>query len=92
MSFSVFSYSPSLPIKMHATDAKTQKIEPDLNFFDGRSISEAVCKHDWHNVRLYLIFNVRKFQTKISDSVCRDLNALKIFNAINAGAGLEGPH
>ncbi len=28
-----FSYSSSFPIKMLVTDAKTQKIEPDLNFF-----------------------------------------------------------
>ncbi len=27
--FHFFSYSPSFPIKMHAADAKTQKIEPD---------------------------------------------------------------
>ncbi len=31
--FSVFSYSSSIPIIMLATDAKTQKIEPDPNFF-----------------------------------------------------------
>ncbi len=31
--FPFFSYSSSFPIKMHATDAKTQKVEPDLNFF-----------------------------------------------------------
>ncbi len=30
--FSVFSCSSSFPIKMHATDAKKQKIEPDPNF------------------------------------------------------------
>ncbi len=36
MRFSVFSYSSSFPIKMHATDAKTQKIEPDPIFFDER--------------------------------------------------------
>ncbi len=29
MRFSVFSYSSSFPIKIHATDEKTQKIEPD---------------------------------------------------------------
>ncbi len=29
MRFSVFSYSSSFPIKMHAMDAKRQKIEPD---------------------------------------------------------------
>ncbi len=28
-----FSYSSSFPIKIHAMDAKTQKIEPDLNYF-----------------------------------------------------------
>ncbi len=33
MRFSVFPYSSSFPIKMHATDAKTQKIEPDPNIF-----------------------------------------------------------
>ncbi len=59
---------------MHATDAKTQKIEPDPNFFENETkVSEAVCKRDWHNVRSYLFFNVPKFRTKISDSVCRDL-------------------
>ncbi len=32
-----FLYSSSFPIKMHATDAKMQKIDPDPNFFyDGR--------------------------------------------------------
>ncbi len=73
MRFSVFSYSSSFPIKTHATDAKTQKIEPDPNFFWRTKVSEAVCKCDWHNVRSYLFFKVRKFRTKISDSVCRDL-------------------
>ncbi len=61
--FSVFSYSPSFPIKMHATDAKTQKIEPDPIFFWRTKVSEAVCKRDWHNMRSYLFFNMRKFQT-----------------------------
>ncbi len=73
MRFSVFSYSPSFPIKMHATDAETQKIEPDPNIFWRTKVSEAVCKRDWHNVRSYLFFNMRKFQMKISDSVCNDL-------------------
>ncbi len=31
--FSFFLYSPSFSIKMHAMDAKTQKIEPDPLFF-----------------------------------------------------------
>ncbi len=54
-----FSYSSSFPIKMFATDAKMQKIEPDPIFFN-----DAVCKRDWHKVRSYLFFYVRKFQTK----------------------------
>ncbi len=29
----VFPYLSSFPIKMHATDVKTHKIELDLNFF-----------------------------------------------------------
>ncbi len=36
-------------------------------------VSEAVCKRDWHNVRSYLFFSVRKFQTRILDSLCKDL-------------------
>ncbi len=44
-------------------------------FFWWTKVSEAVCKRDWHNMRSYLFFNVRKFQTKISDSVCNDLKA-----------------
>ncbi len=43
---------------MHAMDAKTQKIEPDPNFLWRTKVSEAVC-----NVRSYLFFNMRKFQT-----------------------------
>ncbi len=31
--FLFFSYSSSFPIKMLVTDVKTQKIEPDPNFF-----------------------------------------------------------
>ncbi len=30
-------------------------------------------KCDWHNVRSYLFFNVQKFWTRISDSVCNEL-------------------
>ncbi len=71
MRFSVFFVFPSFPIKMHATDAKTQKIEPDPNFFWRTKVSEAVCKRDWHNMRSYLFFNVRKFRTKFRLSVQR---------------------
>ncbi len=38
----LFSYSSSLL----ATDAKTQKIKPDLIFFLWTKVSEAVCKID----------------------------------------------
>ncbi len=48
---------------MHATDVKTQKIEPDPIF------PEAVCKRDWHNVRSYLFFNVRKFRTQCAETL-----------------------
>ncbi len=65
----VFSYSPSFPIKMHATDAKTQKIKPDKNFFWRTKVSEAVCKRDWHNVMSYLFFNVRKFRTQCAETL-----------------------
>ncbi len=68
MRFSIFSYSPSFPIKMHATDAKTQKIEPDPKFFWRTKVSEAVCKRDWHNVRSYLFFYVRKFRTQCAET------------------------
>ncbi len=56
-----FLCSPSFPIKMHATDAKTQKIEPGPNFFWRTKISEAVCKRDW--------------QREFLDSVCNDLKS-----------------
>ncbi len=60
----LFSYSSSFPIKMLVTDAKTHKIEPDPNFLMTDEVSEAVCKHDWHNVRSYLFFNMRKTRTQ----------------------------
>ncbi len=41
---------------MYATDAKTQKIEPDPNFFMMDESSEAVCKRDWHNIEVVFIF------------------------------------
>ncbi len=61
---------------MHATDAKTQKIEPDPKFFWRTKISEAVCKRDRLNVRSYLIFNVRKFRTQCAETF--KVNVLKI--------------
>ncbi len=67
---------------MHATDAKKQKIKRDPNFFWRMKVSEAAYKRDWHNVRSYLFFNMRKFQTKISDSVCNDLKIYKLQNIL----------
>ncbi len=57
---------------MHATDAKMQKIEPDMNIFLTDESFRAM-KLDWHNVRSYLFFYVQNFRIKISDSVCNGL-------------------
>ncbi len=46
-------------------------------FFWRTKVSEAVSKRDWHNMRSYLFFNLQKFWTEISDSVCNDLLANK---------------
>ncbi len=52
---------------------KRMKIEPGpIFFFDGRKFRRQ-CANVIDNVRSYLFFNVQKFQTKISDSVCNDL-------------------
>ncbi len=61
-------YSPSIPIKMYATDVKTPIIEPDTYFFEQTKVLEAVWKHDWHNVRSYLFFNVQKFRTPCAET------------------------
>ncbi len=61
---------------MLAMDVKMQKIEPDPNFLWQMKVSEAVCKRDWQR-EVVFIFNVQKFQTKISDSVCNDLNSIE---------------
>ncbi len=60
---------------MFAKDEKTQKIEPGLFlFFLGRTkVSEAVGKCYWHNVRSFLVFNMRKVRMRISDIVCKNL-------------------
>ncbi len=60
MRLSVFFVFPSFPIKMHATDEKTKKIEPDPKKISHTKVSEAVCKRDWHNVRSYLFFSVQR--------------------------------
>ncbi len=40
--------------------------KPDPNFLWLTKVSEAVCKHDWHNVRVVFIFQ----RAKISDENC----------------------
>ncbi len=61
----VFSYSSSFPIKMLATDAKRRKSNLIRIFYDGRKFQ----RHDWHNVRSYLFFNVQKFWTPMTFTV-----------------------
>ncbi len=64
---------------MLAMDAKhATKIEPDFDSAVCKlfTISEAVCKRDWQNVRSYLFFNMQTFRMKISDSVCNDLKGI----------------
>ncbi len=51
---------------------KLKKSNPIWIFLWLTKMSEAVCKRDWQDVRLYLFFNVRTFRTKISDSVCNE--------------------
>ncbi len=41
--FFIFLYSPFFPMKMLATDAKTQKIEPDPNVFYDRRMFWRQC-------------------------------------------------
>ncbi len=55
--FLLFSYSSSFPIKMLATDAKTQKIEPDPNFLRRTKVSEAVCKRRYLTYVFYEVAN-----------------------------------
>ncbi len=50
---------------MFATDAKTQKIQPDTILFMTDESFEAVWRRDWHNVRSYLFFNKWKFGTSV---------------------------
>ncbi len=63
----IFPFFFSFPIKMHATDAKTQKIEPDRNFFWRTKVSEAVCKRDWQR-EVVFIFYVRKCRTQCAET------------------------
>ncbi len=75
-SHAFFSYSSSFPIKINATDAKTQKIEPDPIFLWHRKFRRQcvnVIVTTWS--RIYFS-TCEKFWTKILDSVCRDLNSV----------------
>ncbi len=98
MRISVFSYSSSFPIKMNATDAKTQKIEPDLIFLWQTKVLDVVCKRDCHNMRI--IFQ-REIRMKISDlnikqntiyktviCVCVDACVCRVHHAVWWWAGL----
>ncbi len=58
---------------MLATDAKMQKIESGPIFFYYRLKFRRQCVNVIDNMRSYIFFNVRKFWTIISDSVCKDL-------------------
>ncbi len=51
---------PFLAIQMHATDAKTQKIEPESkHFYDGRKFGRQ-CVNVIANSRSFLFFNMQK--------------------------------
>ncbi len=70
----IFIFGWTVPFNDHISYSKKGSIKPYSNFLWQKKVSEAVCKHDWHNVRSYLIFNVWKFLTRISDLLCNDLN------------------
>ncbi len=55
---------------MLATDAKTEKIEPNPKKVWRTKVSEAVCKRDWHNVRSFIFYHENTL-----DSECNDLNS-----------------
>ncbi len=54
---------------MDATDAKTQKIEPDPIFFDGRKFCKAVCKRDCQNRKEWGIRKNGKMHAKIVGTI-----------------------
>jgi len=47
---------------------KRRKFNPIQKMLWQTKVLKAVCKRDWHNVRLYLFFNVQTFWTRILDS------------------------
>ncbi len=75
----VFPYSLSFPIKLHAIDAKHRKSNLIRMFFWRMKVLEAVCKHDWHNKRWYLFFNVRNFGRKCRTHLQRPLQSTAVF-------------
>ncbi len=72
MRFSVF--------KMHATDAKRQKIEPDTNFFGRKKVSEAVSKRDRHNVRSCLFLTCKNFGLGVQFTFYRGVRNMTVWN------------
>ncbi len=55
----VFSYSSSVPIKMHATDAKNAETEPDPKF-----LWRTENLMSWHNVRSYYFSTYQNLRWK----------------------------
>ncbi len=71
---------------------KRKKSKPIQFFLWRTKLSEAVCKSDWQNLRLYLFFNVRNFRMKISVLVCNDLYSSHwIVNVAYDYLGLQHP-
>ncbi len=52
-------------------------------YFWRTKVSEAVCKCDWHNVRSYLFFNVRKFQTQCAVTLMLALKMAVVNKCLN---------
>ncbi len=62
--FPCFSYSPSLSYQKCMLQMRKRRKSNLVRFFLWTKVSEAVCKHDWQNVRSYLFFYVWKFRTQ----------------------------
>ncbi len=73
MHFLVFRIRHPFLSKFLLRMQKRRKLNLVRIFLLWLNVSEAVCKRDWHNMRSYLFFNVWKFRTIISDSMCKDL-------------------
>lgn len=68
-----FTFTCVFTIKNHCTSHACYECEKSefvvlSRFFLMTDKSCVFC--EWHNMRLYLLFNMQKYQTNISDSVC----------------------